>query len=496
MLKRLHIVFLSILLSSVLSASDGSKKLYISTILAQAWKQTIGLFFQDYEFDRAYKAAQQKLEREIPSAIQTYKILNANSENPFALTIGLSMSQITQTNNTINPEFLSEQLHKIAQQQKDPEKWLDARKGYLHAYPRFQWTQQHWQAMVDQLECLKLFDQSGVQSGLPTNRISLEIADFLQDGSTDIDSVKLQSLVANVRKMKNPLLCMHHYTNPLSNPHMFEQNTDIALFATYCSEFMKVYVGSMTEQERAEKEICICPMSQPVAFGLRVAYQQNLPPFMCNIDRAQFLQNIADANIMAAWQIKKQNPNAKVLFSHQFKPFKQVHGKIHPKYALESLVCYIADKMYNGQFINMFKNHQDCFDGIALSVYPSGHFDGTNYTQDNCSGQLDPQGFLEAIVMAHKAFETKDIYIVETGCNTFNQDTKKKFIDMMLYVCQLAREMGISVKMCSLWGQMDEPYYEWEHVGRSYFGYFDSLDISNPCASINDGGRYIQEILK
>lgn len=490
-----------------------------------------------------------KVQGPFPPALQTYELLNQNPADPFVLTIGTSMSQTEITDNTINPEYLRRQLAFIAQKQKEPKSWLLERKGYVvralpqyicqnchvtidptlldpstvkklisnliwlddkgltisvcptcqktdlveSGYRNIEFSRSHWDCMVAQLQSLGVFDQKGSISGLPTNRLSIEIAGFLQKDSLAIDEKKLQDFTSFLARMKNPLVCLHHYTNPMAHAHMFEKESDIGLFAQYSVEFVKAYIG-----KKGEGELCICPMSQPVAFGIRVAHQQNLPPFTCSISKEEFLKNIAAANIASAKAMKGVCKEVKVLISHQYKPFKPLHGMTHVMYGLEKLVSYIADRIYNQSFIALFKDQQAYFDGIALSVYPSCYFDGTTPVQDNCSGILDPQGALESIVQIHRAFPTKDIYIVETGCNTADMTVKKKFIDMMLWVCKVARDMGIPIKMCALWGHANDPdyYYEWDRIGQSYFGYFDSFALKDPAGAMNESGRYIQEILK
>ena len=155
-------------------------------------------------------------------------------------------------------------------------------------------------------------------------------------------------------------------------------------------------------------------------------------------------------------------------------------------------------KTYNGTFVRLIKPFEKHFDGIALSIYPPIHFNLWNPEGSNCSGIIDAKSTLEAIVATSKAFPGKDIYITETGCNTPNPQTKKDFIDMTLYACKLARDKGIPVKGIYFWGHTNDPlfYSEWNSApGTTHFAPFDTLETTNPTASINASGIHIKEII-
>lgn len=520
-------------------ASLAKESITLSYNLTQAY------FLQQSPKLQKYKQAQHALicflcdEGQFPPAGETYKKLNSDPKDPFLVSVGTSMSQTEITENIIHPTFLSKLLYKKAQIQKNPTTWLKDRWGYvirstsnitckdckqsshlesiqqddplvnsilqniLHhetknlvmsecpfcssknivqepkQYPTL--NKEDQQALVQQLQHLGVFDQSATHS-MPAYRISGELADILTK-TGEIDTQKLKEQVTFAQKLDHPLYFFHHYANPQCKPHLFEKEEDIAWFANTCAEFIKACPG-LTH---------VCPISQLIAFGLQVSRQKMLPPFSCNITKEQFLQNIVEAQVQASKEMKKVNPNLKVLVSHQWKPMKPVHTFGDPRHALETAICKIADQIYNQSFVQLMKDKQDSFDGIALSVYPALYFDLTTPQGNNCSGILDPEAALETIVKTHQAFPTKEIHIVETGCNSNDPAIKKKFVDMTLYVCQLAREMGIPVKSCYFWGHTNAPYFEWnKNPGTSFFGPFENLDVS----SINDYGIYLQEILK
>ncbi len=473
-----------------------------------------------------------------------------NEAGPFVISFGTSMSQTHQTNNTAHLAYMKNRLKSEALKSKNPRVYLASkdRIGYIlrtlpsalcqnckkeinpsklnrdndHAVIQnlvdqlnknihenliftncpfcdsTQLTQQfkkevvltksHQDAMIAQINHLNVKEQNGcVQHHLPNYRISLEACDVLHQNSTILDPEKIKTQAAFIEQMGNPLIFFHHYANPQAIPDLFEKEEHAEWFANYCSEMIKACPNVSH----------VCPISQPVAFSQRVS-RGTLPPFSCSISQREYLKNINNAQISACKAMKKINPKLKVLVSHQWKPFKPYHGMLSPWYALESLICSIADRMYNGSFISMMQNNIDHFDGIALSVYPSLKFNGWVPQGDNCSAKFNADDALEAIMATHKAFPTKDIYIVETGCNTADDQQKRGFIDMTLHVCKVAKEKGVPIKGVYFWGHTNDPdfYTEWNlQPGSTHFAPFEKLDPSDPTGSINAAGLYIKEIL-
>ncbi len=490
---------------------------------------------------QAYLNAQSALSKPFPPAAQTFKELNAHPSDPFLMSIGTSMSQMEHTDNILHPEYVSKLLYKKFHQQKNPGQWLMDRWGYVVAAtpdifcnqcqtttslqnitatdPKIKkilailinnknatslqlskcpecksdniiqqpqtlhvFTDTKQNQLAQQLRTLKV-DQQPAAKNIPSYRLSIELADIIDHDGT-LNPKKLQSQATRIQQLRNPLLFMHHYTNPQCKPHLFEHADDATWFAQQCAEIVKASPG-LTH---------VCPISQIMGFGLQVSRQKMLPPFSCNIDQNLFLQNIVNAQVAASAAMKKINPNLKVLVSHQWKPMKPQHNSTNdPRYPLEYLVCSIADRMYNQKFVQLMQPYLDSFDGIALSVYPALYFNGITPCGNNCSGTLDPQAALEAIVQTNKAFPNKDIYIVETGCNSSDSVVKKQFVDMTLYVCKLARDIGIPVKACYFWGHTNESYFEWNKLpNTSHFGAFESFTPE----SINEYGKYLQGILQ
>lgn len=486
-----------------------------------------------------------------PSAKDTYTILNQDPENPFVLSFGTSMSQTHHTCNTVNPDFERKKLQQIAQKDSNPKAYLshkDRIAYVLRSLPiitcekcqitidpldlepitdselisniidelaqnisetqltlkqcphchgniielpqkRAIFTDQHKHAMLEQIQMLGVTNQkSCTQHNLPNYRLSIEACDILQDNSTEIDPTKLQAQANFLQSIGNPLLFCHHYANPQAIPDLFEKSEHVQWFANYCSSIIS-----------ASPHIThICPISQPVAFFNRVT-RHNLPPFECSVISSEFLKNITDAQVAACKKMKSVNPHLKVLFSHQWKPMRPKHAFGDPRRILELLVCQVADRMYNGAFINMLQPHQEHFDGIALSVYPAMYFNLWTPEGNNHIAHFSADDSLEAIMQTHKAFPNKDIYIIETGCNTTDPQMKQDFIDMTLHVCKIARDQGVPVKGVYFWGHTNDPlfYTEWNLLpGTTNFAPFDDLNIQNPCASINAAGLYIKEILQ
>lgn len=351
-------------------------------------------------------------------------------------------------------------------------------------------TVEHQRAMVRQIESLGINSQRGNASGsLPSCRLSLEAADVLQEGSDDFDEEKLKRQANFIRDLGNPMLFGHHYANPAVKPNLFEDKKDADWFAKYCAKII----------EKSPQITHMCPISQPIAFAYKTRKQQ-LSPFENNISESEYLQNITDAQVKAAVAMKKINPKLKVLMSHQWKLMKPKHNSLaDPRYLLELGIAKIAHKMYNQQFVDLMSPHSNKFDGIALSLYPPVFFDLWRPEGSNTGGVIDAEGALETIIEVSEAFPGKDIYIVETGCNTKDPQKKRDFIDMTLAACKAARNKGIPVKGVYFWGITNDKefYFEWNSApGSTNFAPFDGLDPENPEASINEAGRYIQNILK
>ena len=353
-----------------------------------------------------------------------------------------------------------------------------------------EFTDEHKAAIIKQLENLNIFTQQGVSSQQrPTYRLSLEMASVV-DKDGRVDQSKLDAQAQWLQQFHNPMLCMQHYTKLRDN--QFEQARDIEEFASYCAAIIK-HSPHVTHA---------FPISQLFGFINRTARQQDLPPFHCSISKEQLTKNIIAAQVAACKAMKAINPNLQTMVSHQFKSFKPQHSFEEHKtsHAIEKAVCAIADRLYNQRFINELKPHEDSFDAIALSIYPALYFDKWKPMADcNTSGKIDPEAALEALIQAHKAFPSKDLYIVETGCNSSDPAVAREFIDMTLHVCNVARlQLNIPVKGCYFWTQTNDPQYysEWNSPkGSTHFGFFDRLDPQDPTSSINTSGKYLKEIL-
>lgn len=499
--------------------------------------------------------------KEFPSAIDTYQELNGTAPFVLTVGTSDSQTKAWELDNTAHPKFMRKRLQDLTAKSTDPRDSL-SRKAYLAHKDRigyvlrclppvtctqchkkfdpiklnletdkilinkllnevasdsntteetlslkncpecngllkenlrddFTFAAAHSQAMIEQINYLGVKNQAAcTKHKLPTYRVSLELASVLRPNSLEFDEKKLDQEAQRLAKMGNPLTFFHHYTNPGKAPYLFEKKEDIQLLVDFGVEMIK----------RSPQITHVCPISQPLGFFSRVT-RGSLPPFACSSDKInqnEYLKNIIEAQVAAGRAMKAINPNVKVLVSHQWKPMNPFHSKVSPWYALESMVCWMANYLYNGKFVRMIQPHINEFDGIALSVYPALKFDKTTPVGDNTGATFNADDALEAIMSMHKAFPDKEIYIVETGCNTADAQTKKDFIDMTLHVCKLARKQGVKIPMVAFWGQTnDEDYYmEWgKQPGSTDFGPFDKLNPSNPCDSINAAGLYIKEIL-
>ena len=456
--------------------------------LAQIVKTTLSLsytyFFKKNPDLQKYNQALSTINQQpFPPARQTFQELNVDQKNPFLMSIGIAMSQMKTTGNILHPAYLEKLLQKKSQADKNPKQWLADRNGYVvrTALQETEFTQDDEQQLIKQLQILGVYNQPAT-STMPSYRLSLEIADFV-DKYGVINQEKLLKQAQFLKDLGNPLTIFHHYANPLCKPHLFEKKEDISWFAHICAQLVK----------ECPDLTYVCPISQMMGFGMQVARQKMLPPFSCNIDTDQFLHHIVQAQVAASYAIKKVNPHLKVLISHQWKPMKPAHCIGDPRHALECLICSIADRTYNQKFVQLVKPYIDSFDGIALSLYPALYFDTFTPCGNNCTGILDPQSALEAIIKMHQYFPDKEIHIIETGCNNNDPEIKKQFVDMTLHVCKQARDLGIPVKSCYFWGHTNNPYFEWNKLpGTSFFGPFENLSID----SINEYGAYLQSILK
>lgn len=482
-----------------------------------------------------------------PNGKKSYQYLMSNPSDPFALSVGTSLSQTHISENTVNPVFVRKKMLEIAKK-LGPEKgleWLraDSRYWYLlrsmsnyecscgfkniaeedvnrNHVARFELplnfmykddfeftrcpkcnnpitkkdepkdlltpeVQNKIAALIHDLnaDLLQL-------KKIPNARLSIEIADVLKSGTTEIDEKKLENMVNFINTIGNPMIFFHHYANPISIPNLFEKEEHAEWFANVCAKII----------EKLPNITHVCPISQPTGFMFRVTRNQDLPPFEYSISQDKLLDNIMKASALAADKMRSvraqtnKEVTLEVLISHQWKVMTQKHSYYDPRYALESLVTTIADKMYNGKFVNAVQPYISKFDGIALSVYPALKFDMWKPDGSNIGGVVDYQGSIGAVVETNKAFPGKDIYIVEAGCNNANAQVKKDYIDMMLCVCSRARQAGIPVKSLYFWAITNHPdfYMEWNtQRGTTHFASFDGLEID----SINQGGKYLKDII-
>ncbi len=483
-----------------------------------------------------------------PPAKQTYLALN-EQEN-FVVSMGISLSQTKPSQNTIHPEFVSQQLQELMKKAKDPIDFLSNPQRIWYVLNKFKtincqnchrklsaqeihnnqsalqkmltniasqrdaqvltvtqcpicsscdiaveleekpvFTQEHQQTLTTQINFLGLKNQLAAQN-LPPYRLSLEASDVMKPNSIELDFDKIHQQAAWLKQLGNPFTFFHHYSNPQTIPNLFEENWHTEWFANYCAEIVK-----------ASPELkYFCPISQPIAYAFRLAQQNNIPPFFSRLSATELFKNVIKAHIAAHDAIKTINPQAEIFISHQYKPFIPMHNSsLDPRYYLEKFICSIASKMYNDAFIDELKKHKNKFDGLALSVYPPVTFNMWQAIGDNCSGKIDEKHSLECIMKMHEAFPSKKIFIVETGCNHPDPKVRKNFIDMTLSICLQAKKLGANVCGVYFWGQTNDPdfYLEWNNPqGSCHFGFFDKLDVQSPTSSVNDAGLYLKEILQ
>lgn len=528
------------------------------------------LFFVQSEEQKAYSAAEQQAyqavqARPYPSAKDTYKSLNKNPNDRFAVSFGTAMSQTEVTNNTMHPDNMRQYIQAGIQRAAAAKEWFfkkttPGQKAYEWLHKERNWyalnaakpvhcnscqattnparlsskhdgqtidnalhilannqqaselelnqcpqcqsndvvqqtkqipqfTAAHQDAMVAQAKHLGVFDQYGVQNGdRPNYRLSVEMANIVDDTGKVIPA-KLDKQANFLQRFGNLMAFGQHYSK--TKPNQFENKQDIEDFANYSAELIKAN-PNITHY---------CPISQVIAMGIRTARQYSLPPFTSNMDHNQLLQNLAEAQTASCKAVKKTNPDITTMLSHQYKPFRKTHtfNENKKKWLQETIACFAANKIYNKPIKDLFQNKQNSFDALALSLYPAMYFNGFEPSGGNCSGTIDPTAALESIMRMHKDFPKKDIYIVETGCNTEDPAKKKEFIDMTLHACKLARDLGAPVKGCYFWAHTNDRdfYTEWNNEpGTSNFSPYDKLDPANPCGSINAGGDYLREILE
>lgn len=482
-----------------------------------------------------------------PKGKESYAYLMKNSASSFALSIGTSLSQTYITQNTINPEFIRKKMLELAKKMGPIEglEWLrsEKRKWYLlRSMPDYECScgfknisdeslELNEIALLDlslnfmditdfdfkncpkcQKEITKKDEQKNLFSlenqdkivnlihnlnvdllkikGISNARLSIEISDVLTSGTLEIDEGKLQNLVDLINKIGNPMIFFHHYANPIALSNLFEKEEHAEWFANICARVI----------EKLPNITHVCPVSQPTGFMFRVTQNQDLPPFEYKVSQDKLLDNIMKASALAADKMRmvrskiNNGIQLKVLVSHQWKIMSPKHAYYDPRYSLELLAAIIADKMYNGKFLKAVQPYISRFDGIALSVYPALKFDLWRPDGSNIAGTVDYDGSLGAVVEANKAFPSKDIYIVEAGCNTADVAVKNDYIDMMLCVCARACQSGIPLKGLYFWAITNHPdfYMEWNTPKRTTsFGPYEGLETD----SINQGGKYLKDII-
>jgi hypothetical protein len=487
-----------------------------------------------------------------------------NQEAPFVVSFGVAKSQIHDSNNTINPIFVAEQLQKMAQKAKDAYKFLmhPEHIGYLLcalsiykctncnkvidprtlnpknelAQPQIEkivkelcnnlhektltlktcplcetglleklspefmkFTEEHKQAMRAQIDWLGVTNQLAcTKFKFPNYRFDVELSDMC-DQEGNIDQEKLNIEAKFVKELSNPFLFAHHYTNPLCKPDLFENQETVHWFVNTVAQVV----------DRMDNITHFCPISQPTAFANRI-YRATLPPFEpCDktVNLNTYLENITAAQKLVCQKIKSNRiakglAPLKVFMSHQWKIFRPQHSFTSPWYLLEKLICNIANSKYNGAFVKMFSECRDLFDGIALSVYPCVKFNGWIPNGDNCAGAYSEEDAFDTIMAVHTQFPEKEIFIVETGCNTNDPEIKEGFIDMTLRVCKRARAMGAKISGVYFWGHANgSSYREWNIVptpeNKPCFGPFETLDPKiQPQLAANPAGLCLKRLLE
>jgi len=351
------------------------------------------------------------------------------------------------------------------------------------------------------------------EMGQNAHRLSLEWSRIEpREGEWDDDAIARyrQMLVGLRQRGLEPMVTLHHFTNPLwlVEKGGWETETVVPLFERYVTRVAEE-LGDLVELWSV--------LNEPNVYAILSYAGGRWPPGKQNLLLAfKVLSNMLLAHGRAYQAIHRLQPRAKVGIAHAVRVFNPAR----PDSRLDRLAAWIPDYIFNRLVLTALTEGVLAFplalnrrvpdlvdsidflglnyysrDVVAFDVSRPGEFFGRRFypegaeMSDGGYGEVYPEGLYR--LLKRLAACGKPIYITENGLPDEDDDQRPRFLLTHLAAMQRAIEEGVPVQGYFHWSLVDN--FEWAEGWTLRFGLI-ALNVETQERTLRPSGQLYKEI--
>jgi len=288
------------------------------------------------------------------------------------------------------------------------------------------------------------------------------------------------------RRGIEPMVTLHHFTNPLWFVQRggWERADAPALFVRYVERVVPI-LGEFTR--------LWCTLNEPVPWALHAYVTGRWPPGRRSL-RAAFrvLTHLVRAHALAYRTVHRLQPEAQVGLAHYFRLFDPAS----PRSPWDRRVAALQDRLVNRSFLDAVTSGRvqafpwvaripeaaDTLDFVGVNYYTRdlvafdldaprrlfgrNFLDPTRPHSDGEYGEIYPEGMYRVLRLARRYH--RPIYITENGLPDADDDQRGEFIVSHLREVRRAIEEGVDVRGYYHWSLVDN--FEWAEGWTLRFG--------------------------
>jgi len=311
-----------------------------------------------------------------------------------------------------------------------------------------------------------------------------------------------------------PMLTLHHFTNPVWFEHQgaFTQDNSPETFSRYVEHVV----------ERLGPKVKLwCTINEPSAYAFGGYYVGMFPPAEKNLQRAAVvLRNLLRCHTAAYNVIKKIAPQAQaglVIVNLIYEApgrwnlLDIVFNRMLRVNMTDSHYRYLVDGVFKfsmpGQTHEYYDSSvKDAFDFVGVNYYTRYLWKLRLFAKEKLAivekappermtdvdWEIYPEGLYRVLKMV-RGYTAKPIYITENGLADDSDTKRARFIEEHLLVLNQAVAEGMNIKGYFYWSLLDN--FEWAHGFNKRFGLYH-VDYQTQKRTLRPGSRRYPEIIK
>ncbi len=311
-----------------------------------------------------------------------------------------------------------------------------------------------------------------------------------------------------------PMLTLHHFTNPIWFEHQgaFTQDDCPEVFARYVERVVR---------RLGNKVKLWCTINEPTAYAFGGYYVGMFPPAEKSLQRAAVvLRNLLRCHTAAYKVIKRLAPQAQaglVIVNLVYEApgrwnlLDIVFNRLLNKNMTDTHYTYLTEGVYKfsmpGQAYDYYHDAdaKDAYDFVGVNYYTRYLWRLKPFAKDKLTivvkapperitdvdWEIYPEG-LYRVLKKVGGFTAKPIYITENGLADDSDTKRARFIEEHLLALNKAIAEGADVRGYYYWSLIDN--FEWAHGFDKRFGLYH-VDYKTQKRTLREGSRKYPEII-